>query len=108
VGGDRFIERCSHTVHGLSGASGPARVPTGTGADYVRQDETRPVDFVPMSESWVNAVIEIRIPLDVAVNAPSRDKLDAAAETMDQIRMPDNAAASCRWEVVEDGEPIAS
>jgi hypothetical protein len=61
---------------------------------------------LPMSERWVNAVIEIRIPLDVAIDATSHEKLEAAVGALDQVHMPDTAIASCRWEVVEDGEPI--
>jgi hypothetical protein len=37
-------------------------------------------------------------------DAPSHKKLEAAAETMDQIGMPARATAACRWELVEDGE----
>lgn len=60
-----------------------------------------------MPERWVNAVIEIRIPLDVPVAASREEKLDAAAEAMDLVDMPDTAVAACRWEVVEDGEPVS-
>lgn len=58
-----------------------------------------------MRDRWVNAVIEIRVPLDLPVDASSREKLDAALAAMDRVQMPDNATATCRWEVVEDGEP---
>jgi hypothetical protein len=60
-----------------------------------------------MGDRWVNAVIEIRIPLDVPVDASREEKLDAIGEAMDRVRMPDTAVAACRWEVVEDGEPIS-
>jgi hypothetical protein len=60
-----------------------------------------------MGDHWVNAVIEIRIPLDVAVDESSHDKLDASVEAMDRIKLPDSATATCRWEVVEDGEPVS-
>jgi hypothetical protein len=52
-------------------------------------------------------VIEIRIPLDVPVNASREEKLGAVAEAMDLVQMPDTSVAACRWEVVEDGEPIS-
>jgi len=61
-----------------------------------------------MGDRWVNAVIEIKIPLDVPVDASSQEKLDAAVEAMDQVHMPSRAVAACRWEVVEDGEPIGN
>jgi hypothetical protein len=59
-----------------------------------------------MGDRWVNAVIEIRIPLDVPADASGQEKLDAAGEAMDQVQMPNSAVAACRWEVVEDGEPV--
>jgi hypothetical protein len=60
-----------------------------------------------MGDRWVNAVIEIRVPLDVPVDASREEKLGAVAEAMDRIQTPDTAVAACRWEVVEDGEPIS-
>jgi hypothetical protein len=60
-----------------------------------------------MGERWVNAVIEITIPLDVAVDASSHEKFDASVEAMDRVPMPDSATATCRWQVVEDGELVA-
>ena len=60
-----------------------------------------------MGDRWVNAVIEIRIPLDVPVDASREEKLGAVAEAMDLVQMPDTAVAACPWEVVEDGEPIS-
>jgi hypothetical protein len=51
-------------------------------------------------------VIEIKIPREVPVAASRHEKLDAAIEAMDWVHMPDSAVAACRWEVVEDGEPI--
>jgi hypothetical protein len=60
-----------------------------------------------MADRWVNAVIEIRIPLDVPVDASKEEKLRAVADAMDRVQMPDTAVAACRWEVVEDGKPIS-
>jgi hypothetical protein len=59
-----------------------------------------------MRDRWVNAVIEIRIPLEVPVDASGQEKLDAVVEAMDRVHMPDSAVAACRWEVVEGGEPV--
>jgi hypothetical protein len=60
-----------------------------------------------MGDRWVNAVIEIRIPLDVPVEASREEKLGAVAEAMDRVQMPDNAVAAYRSEVVEDGDPVS-
>jgi hypothetical protein len=60
-----------------------------------------------MGDRWVNAVIEIRIPLDVPVDASREEKLDAVGQAMDRVQMPDTAVAAYRWEVVEDGEPVS-
>jgi hypothetical protein len=60
-----------------------------------------------MGDRLVNAVIEIRIPLDVPVDASREEKLGAVAEAMDRVEMPGNAVAACRWEVVEDGKRIS-
>ena len=59
-----------------------------------------------MATRWLNAVIEIRIPLDVPLDASRDVKLSAVIEAMDQVEMPNSATATCRWELVEDGEPV--
>jgi hypothetical protein len=72
----------------------------------VRQAGNALGDSSSMPERWVNAVIEIRIPLEVASDATSREKLEAAVAALDNVQMPDGAIASCPWELVEDGEPL--
>jgi hypothetical protein len=89
----------------LRPVSGPSWA-RGYWPSVVRQDGNGVGDSSPMSERWVNAVIEIRIPLEVAIDATSHERLEADIAALDQVEMPDSATTSCRWEVVEDGEPI--
>jgi hypothetical protein len=49
-----------------------------------------------LGDRWVNAVIEIRIPRGVPVDASREEKLGAVAEAMDRIQTPDAAVAACR------------
>lgn len=59
------------------------------------------------SPRWVNAVMEIRVPLDVPVDAAEREKLEAAAKALEGVDLPRDAVATIGFETVEDGEPIA-
>jgi len=62
---------------------------------------SRAPDFPLMGNRWVNAAIEIKIPLDVSLNASSQGKLDASVEALEGS-MPDGATGTCRWEIVEE------
>ena len=53
---------------------------------------------------WVNAVITIRIPLDVPVDATREEKLRAACDVADRIEC--DGVSTVTFEDVEDGEPI--
>lgn len=57
-----------------------------------------------MSERHVNAVITIRVPLEVPVDAPREEKLRAACEVADGITIQE--AVTVNVEDVEDGEPL--
>jgi hypothetical protein len=61
-----------------------------------------------MAECWVNAVLHARIPLDVSVDATNEEKLRAVTAKLDEleIHIPD-AAITCGFEDVEDGERVA-
>ena len=61
-----------------------------------------------MPDRWVNAVVEIVVPLDVPVDASPEDKGEALAAFMERVfeHAGDDWVASGRWEVVEDGEPV--
>lgn len=60
-----------------------------------------------MTEHWVNAVITIRIPLDVPVDASKEEKLKAACDKADPLvdLYPDEVSV-VTFEDVEDGEPV--
>jgi hypothetical protein len=59
-----------------------------------------------VGERWLNAVIEVTIPLDLAIDASNEKKRDAVVEQMERIGMPPDAVATGRCELVEDGEPV--
>jgi hypothetical protein len=61
-----------------------------------------------MADRWLNAVIEVTIPLDVPIDASDEAKQEALVAVMDQVEMPDTAVAAAHWELVEDGEPVQS
>ena len=57
-----------------------------------------------MAERRVNAVVTIRIPLDLPSHASREEKLRAACDAADRIECDE---ATTVWiEDVEDGEPI--
>ncbi len=57
-----------------------------------------------MAEYWVNAIVTIRVPLDVAVDASREEKLHAACAAADEIDC--DALTTVTFEDVVDGEPI--
>jgi hypothetical protein len=59
-----------------------------------------------MGDRWINAVIEITVPLDVAPEARDEAKRDAVAALLEDLELPQDAVATERWEHVEDGEPV--
>jgi hypothetical protein len=59
-----------------------------------------------MGERWVNAVIEVTVPLDVAPDAPDEAKLAAAVARLEELDLPGDAVATVRWVLVEDREPL--
>ena len=58
-----------------------------------------------MSNAYVNAVITIRVPLDVSVDAPREEKLRAACEAADRITDV-QGAITVNVEDVPDGAPL--
>ena len=56
----------------------------------------------------MNAVIEVRVPLDLPVDASKEEKGDAVAKIMERVfeHADSNWVGAGRWEIVEDGEPV--
>ena len=52
------------------------------------------------STEWVNAVVEVVIPLDVPVDADHFTKQEAVSAAMDRVTWPRNAVARGKWENV--------
>jgi hypothetical protein len=59
-----------------------------------------------MGERWMNAVIEVTVPLEVAPDAPDEAKLAAAVARLEELDLPGDAVATVRWVLVEDREPL--
>jgi hypothetical protein len=64
-------------------------------------------ETTPVGDRWLNAVIEVTVPLDLPIDASGEEKRDAIAEQMERIGMPPDAVATGRCELVDDGEPVA-
>jgi hypothetical protein len=47
-----------------------------------------------MGERWINAVMEVVVPLEVEVDAANEAKLDAAVARLDEIALPDDAVGT--------------
>lgn len=54
---------------------------------------------------WVNAVITIRVPLDVSPDADHETKSNAALDAFERFDLHEDCAATIKTEVVVDGEP---
>jgi hypothetical protein len=59
-----------------------------------------------MADRWINAVIEVTVPLNVPVTATEDEKRDAVVDRLERLDLPPDAVATGRWELVEDGEPV--
>jgi hypothetical protein len=59
-----------------------------------------------MPERWVNAVVEITIPLDVPVDALPTEKIDAAVAKVEELDIYSEEGYTVGWEDVEDGTPL--
>lgn len=54
---------------------------------------------MPEAQHWVNAVIELVVPLDVGVDASADEKGEAVAQAMERLAPDDqNVVVSARWE----------
>lgn len=49
-----------------------------------------------MGDRWINAVIKITVPLDVAPEAPDEAKRDAVAARLEDLDLPQDAVATGR------------
>jgi hypothetical protein len=54
-----------------------------------------------MPERWVNAVVEITIPLDVPVDALPSEKIDAAVAKVEELDIYSDEGYTVGWEDVE-------
>jgi hypothetical protein len=59
-----------------------------------------------MSEQRINAVVTIRLPLDVPVEASDEDKAEACVSAVARAEDMQHHWAMLGWELVDDGEPM--
>lgn len=61
-----------------------------------------------MPERWINAVVEVTVPLDLPLDVSLEWRAAELERVMEEIGLPKNGVAAGRTEVVKDGEPIES